>query len=280
MRKIKIITLITLLCFVFTIPAFAAVNTVAAPNVTVKIDGNTVSFPDQKPYIDSNNRTLVPMRAPMEAMGVNVNWDANKRQAILDNNNTKVVFTIGQKTYQVNGGNKTMDTQAIIVSGRTCIPIRYAAEAFGATVSWDGNTRTALITTRPINSVVRPKADLDNQGGLTSEQSQKFRKELEKSIVMDRQNNTISFTLPLLPEGFEWDTRLNATYGPKIEDRVVLVGNDSRIADGQSYTFNIRYNELTKGYFSFGPCKKGLVRADITLLDLKTGKFEYEERAW
>ena len=121
----------------------------AAAEVKVTVNGKLVQFPDQKPYIDANSRTLVPMRAPMEAMGVKVDWDADKRQAILDNNNTKVVFTIDQKVYQVNGKNKTMDTQAIIVSGRTCIPIRYAAEAFGATVSWDAPNRTAVIATAP-----------------------------------------------------------------------------------------------------------------------------------
>ncbi|NLX02571.1 MAG: copper amine oxidase N-terminal domain-containing protein [Syntrophomonadaceae bacterium] len=130
----------------------------AASEVKVTVNGKLVQFPDQKPYIDANSRTLVPMRAPMEAMGVKVDWDADKRQATLDNNNTKVVFTIDQKVYQVNGKNKTMDTQAIIVSGRTCIPIRYAAQAFGATVSWDAPNRTAVITTAPAPGVTHPAA--------------------------------------------------------------------------------------------------------------------------
>ena len=130
----------------------------AASEVKVTVNGKLVQFPDQKPYIDVNSRTLVPMRAPMEAMGVKVDWDADKRQATLDNNNTKVVFTIGQKVYQVNGKNKTMDTQAIIMSGRTCIPIRYAAQAFGATVSWDAPNRTAVITTAPAPGVANPAA--------------------------------------------------------------------------------------------------------------------------
>lgn len=137
-------------------------------------------------------------------------------------------------------------------------------------VCWEPN--------KPI--IERPKAELDSQGWLSEEQSNNFRKELEKSIVMDNQNNTISFYLPVLPEGFEWDTRLNTTYGTKIEDRVVLADNDSRIADGKTYTFNIKYNELTKGYFTFGPCKRGLVADDRTILILTTGNFEYRERAW
>ena len=97
---------------------------------------------------------------------------------------------------------------------------------------------------------------------------------------MDRANNTISFYLPLLPEGFEWDTRLNATYGPKISDYKVITSTDDRLADGQSYTFEVDYNKMTRGYFTFGPAKKGLVSADWTGLKLKTGEIEYFERAW
>ena len=40
-----------------------------------------------------------------------------------------------------------MDVAPIIVSSRTMLPVRYVAEALGATVVWDGDTSTATITT-------------------------------------------------------------------------------------------------------------------------------------
>ncbi len=141
MKKIKLIALMAILLMAMVLPAGAA------PDVTVKIDGAVLSFPDQGAYIDSNNRTLVPMRAPMEAMGATVDWNDNTRQAIFEKDGTIAVFTIGSKTYTVNGVNKTMDTQAIITGDRTCIPIRFAAEAIGARVDWDPNTYTVLIST-------------------------------------------------------------------------------------------------------------------------------------
>ncbi len=143
MKRLKLTVLVVALILTMVIPATAATN-----NVTVKIDGAAVAFPDQKPYIDSNDRTLVPMRAPMEAMGATVDWDNAARQAIFEKDGTKVVFTIGSRAYTINGANRTMDTQAVITGDRTCIPIRYAAEAVGATVTWDGATRTVLISTR------------------------------------------------------------------------------------------------------------------------------------
>ncbi|WP_278398519.1 copper amine oxidase N-terminal domain-containing protein [Lactobacillus acetotolerans] len=89
----------------------------AAPDVTVKVDGNVVAFPDQKPYIDSNDRTMVPVRAPMEAMGCQVDWGDQTRQATITKGETTAAFTIGSNTYAVNGQNKTMDTQAVITGG-------------------------------------------------------------------------------------------------------------------------------------------------------------------
>lgn len=133
-----------------------------------------------------------------------------------------------------------------------------------------------------LNPVVveRPKAELDRQGWLSDEQAKYFRAELEKTIVMDKKNNTFSFYLPVLPEGFEWDIGFNVHYGPRVEDSHFIVGME-RLPDGKAYTFNdIRYSELYKGYFSFGPAKKGLLRDDCTLLNLVTGKYEYDERKW
>jgi PKD repeat protein len=43
---------------------------------------------------------------------------------------------IGQKSYYVNDIKKEMDTEPIIFQGRTLLPIRYVAEALGATVGW------------------------------------------------------------------------------------------------------------------------------------------------
>ena len=85
-----------------------------------------------------------------------------------------------------------------------------------------------------LNPVVveRPEAELDRQDWMTSEQSRYFRAELEKTIVMDKKNNTFSFYLPVLPEGFEWDIGFNVHYGPNVEDRsyILYEGNRRQMA--------------------------------------------------
>ena len=56
-------------------------------------------------------------------------------------------MTVGKTDYTVNGETKTMDVAPIIANSRTMLPVRYVAEALGATIAWDGATSTATITT-------------------------------------------------------------------------------------------------------------------------------------
>ena len=154
-RKTKWVALTLLLGFLMSVPDFVVE---AAPDITVKVDGNTVKFPDQLPYIDSNDRTMVPARAPMEAMDCQIGWNDTARQAAIIKGETIAVFTIGSNTYTVNGQEKAMDTQAVIAGNRTAFPIRFAAEAMGATVTWDQNTYTVNITTgKQSGGLVEPK---------------------------------------------------------------------------------------------------------------------------
>lgn len=133
-----------ILVFAILMIGLFATQAIAA-DIPVLIEGQAVEFVDQKPYIDENNRTLVPMRAPMEALGATVSWDAEKYQATFEKDGIVVVFTIENNTYTVNGEAKEMDTKAVLTGNRTCIPIRYAAEALGYTVLWNSETSTVDI---------------------------------------------------------------------------------------------------------------------------------------
>ena len=60
---------------------------------------------------------------------------------------TEVKMTIGDTVGYINGEAKTLDAAPIIRDGRTMLPVRFVAEAFGATVGWDGATSTATVKT-------------------------------------------------------------------------------------------------------------------------------------
>lgn len=50
----------------------------------VVVDGKELYFPDAKPYVDTNNRTQIPVRFIGAALGAEVKWDKEKRQAIFE----------------------------------------------------------------------------------------------------------------------------------------------------------------------------------------------------
>ncbi len=104
-------------------------------------------FPDAKPFIDENGRTLIPVRFVTEDLGATVEWNAEDREVYITKDKANVLIRIGQERILVNGVTKTMDTKAIIRYDRTYVPIRYVAEGLGATVGWDAGTRTVIITT-------------------------------------------------------------------------------------------------------------------------------------
>jgi hypothetical protein len=62
---------------------------------------------------------------------------------------TELVLTIGSPTARVNGAIVPIDTDPnvvpIIINSRTMLPFRFIAEQLGATVEWNGATRTVVI---------------------------------------------------------------------------------------------------------------------------------------
>jgi len=64
--------------------------------------------------------------------------------ALADQNTTTVVFTIGSTTYTVNGQAHQMDAAPFInpQTSRTYVPVRFLAEALGASVNWDPSTQS------------------------------------------------------------------------------------------------------------------------------------------
>lgn len=141
----------------------------AATNPSVVIDGKSVQFSESMgaPFVDSNNRTQVPLRAAMEAMGAKVDWDGDVRTAVVSKGSVTVRVPIGAEFVWINGEKKTNDTAALIKDSRTYLPIRIVAEALGADVGWDGNTKTVKITTHgnPVAWVLTGESWTDTWSG-------------------------------------------------------------------------------------------------------------------
>ena len=109
----------------------------------IVVDGEKAAI-DAAPIVQ-NSRTYVPFRALAEAFGAEVAYDEATQAVTATLGSNTVVMTIGSATYTVNGEEKTADVAPFISGGRTMVPVRFAAEAFGSKVipTYDDNGATA-----------------------------------------------------------------------------------------------------------------------------------------
>ena len=115
----------------------------AADNITVKLNGQTLSF-DVPPQL-INGRTMVPMRAIFENLGATVNWEQSTQTVTSVKGTTTISLTIGVPSIIINGSAKALDTAPCVIDGRTLVPVRAVSEAFNLNVDWDGATNTVII---------------------------------------------------------------------------------------------------------------------------------------
>ena len=128
------------------VPATSTTTTTVASDISVTVNGTPVVWTDAAPFIDANNRTMVPLRAVADAMNLDVEWKADSRTAVFTRGDDVIMFVIGFKTAYTSRTDVAMDTEPVISNDRTYAPIRYLAEFFGYTVDWDAATRTVVIT--------------------------------------------------------------------------------------------------------------------------------------
>ncbi|MEA3421987.1 MAG: stalk domain-containing protein, partial [Acidobacteriota bacterium] len=97
------------------------------------------------------SRTVVPIRAIVEALGGTIGWENATRKVTINFKGTVIELWIDNPKAKVNGIEVWIDidnhdVKPIIVNDRTMLPLRFVAESLGCTVSWDNDTRTITIT--------------------------------------------------------------------------------------------------------------------------------------
>lgn len=129
-----------------TMPASAATERV----VDVRVNGYLVDFPDQQPYVNSDGRTLIPVRFVAETLGATVYWDRGIQGAVIEKDGMKIELPIGKTEMTVTHADGkveviTMNTAAVLKNGRTLVPIRFVAEAMGCYVDFSSAYQTVQV---------------------------------------------------------------------------------------------------------------------------------------
>lgn len=95
--------------------------------------------------ITVSGRTMVPIRAIVEAMGGTVEWDGNTKLITLKARGNTVLMWLDKTNIVVNGVNKKMDVAPVSKNGRTFVPVRFGAENLNCSVDWINSTKEAVI---------------------------------------------------------------------------------------------------------------------------------------
>ena len=118
-------------------------------SATYLVNGQSRAM-DTAPAINSDWRTMVPIRFVAEALGCAVDYTTKPgggTDQVYINGTNAVALTVNSASYLVDGVAKTMDTAPIVnQDNRTMVPIRFVAEALGCQVSYETNAQGAVTT--------------------------------------------------------------------------------------------------------------------------------------
>ena len=150
MKKLLSLLLIGFLVFGLASNAFAAPLSRATfyLNQSYYLVNNSQQSMDAAPFIQ-NNRTYVPIRYLAYACGLtdqDVQWDKVFQTVKLSQGDKILQLQVGIDQAIINDFVYDLDVAPVVRDGRTFLPARFIAEAFGYKVTWDEQNRTVLIT--------------------------------------------------------------------------------------------------------------------------------------
>lgn len=120
------------------VQADPALQVLPVENIIVK--GKHLGF-DTPPVIKSG-RTLVPVKALVQAFGAEVAWEPVTKTVTITRGELTLILTLGETGVLVNGESIQLDVPAQAMNGRTVVPLRFIAEQMGFEVDYEDGVIT------------------------------------------------------------------------------------------------------------------------------------------
>lgn len=221
-------------------------TTVYAENIfKIMINGKELNISKEMgyPFINEDSRTMVPFRVLLEGMGYTVEWNAKTRTiTIPTENGGKVVLQIDSNKVQTSKETITMDTKAVIINGRTYVPIRFVADALEWTVGYQqlkdnsGNSTSKVTHKVTVDKITSDSNVSMEENGIMVNGVRKY------DFNMDLRNNEYLLSLEkLYGEGYFYAFQWGAEYS--------RFGNLS-INAGGSPTLRLSGDPYKEGYWT------------------------------
>lgn len=117
-----------------------------AGQVNVLLGDRCIAFTDAVPEV-KNGRTMVPLRAALEAMGVRIEFDQATKTAIVTGEKASFTHVVGSDVItRADGSTVKMDVHSYVTpSNRTMVPVRFFSQVLGYDVFWDNGYRMAFL---------------------------------------------------------------------------------------------------------------------------------------
>ena len=109
-----------------------------AGQVNVLLGDRCIAFTDAVPEV-KNGRTMVPLRAALEAMGARIEFDQATKTAIVTGEKASFTHVVGSDVItRADGSTVKMDVHSYVTpSNRTMVPVRFFSQVLGYDVFWD-----------------------------------------------------------------------------------------------------------------------------------------------
>lgn len=122
------------------------------------------------PPVINNGRTLVPIRAIIEAFGGSVEWIPSEQKITISLDNNIIEMWIGKSQANINKVSKWIDSAdhnvtPKIIDGRAMVPIRFVSESLGAEVYWSSQDKAIAIVYGGLNKVIASGSKTFSSGG-------------------------------------------------------------------------------------------------------------------
>jgi len=118
----------------------------AAQTARVLVNDREVYFREQGP-VERDGRVYIPLRGVLQRIGAEtVQWRPDREEVFVANGSREILLRIGDTKALVDGQEVRLDAPPILMGERTLVPLRFVSENMGATVRWEGGTRTVYIS--------------------------------------------------------------------------------------------------------------------------------------
>lgn len=125
-------------CLLFAIAIFPGQTEARDVEFRIMFDGEVIPFQDAKPYLNRDNRTMVPLRFVSENLNATVSWNAFDQSVTIKKDQTTILLTVNSRTIIVNGSSYNMDTEMVYSPAyqRNYVPLRFVSEYLGSDVDY------------------------------------------------------------------------------------------------------------------------------------------------